>query len=137
MLMEIAPAGRWQFRLGRDILWVGNMEDEGADFGLLNHQDEFYDSLAHRGERSLAQRRSTGSGAIVTNFEERMVCASDSHRLGVYGWIKTENCGSATILLSVYNSRVGGEFALGCAVSSLFTRQMSGRSSMRSCRRRW
>lgn len=120
LVVGIAPAGRWQFRLGRDILWVGNMEDEGGDFWLLNQPDEFYDSLAHRGERSLAQRRSAGSGTIVTNFEERMVCPSDSHRRGVYGWIKTENCGSATILLSVYNSRVGGVRVGVCSIPALY-----------------
>ncbi|MGQ9678769.1 MAG: CapA family protein, partial [bacterium] len=119
MIMGIAPAGRWRFRLGRDILWVGNMEEEGAEFWLLNQQDEFYDSLAHRGERSLGQRRSAGSGTIVTNFEERMVCSSDSHQMGIYGWIKTENSGSATVLLSVYNSRVGGVRVGVCSIPAL------------------
>ncbi|NPV14772.1 T9SS type A sorting domain-containing protein [candidate division WOR-3 bacterium] len=115
-VVSITPAGAWQIRLGRDLLWMGNMEDEGASFWLLNQADEFYDSLAHRGARSLCQRRSAGTGTIVTNLEERMVCSADSHRLGVYGWMKTENCGSAVVVLNVYNSRIGGMRIAVCSL---------------------
>ncbi len=115
-VVSVTPAGAWQIRLGRDLLWMGNMEDEGASFWLLNQTDEFYDSLAHRGARSLSQRRSAGIGAIVTNLEERMVCSADSHWLGVYGWMKTENCGGAVVVLNVYNSRIGGMRVAVCSI---------------------
>ncbi len=119
MVMIVRPAGAWQLRLGRDLLWLGNMEDEGASFWLLNQADEFYDCQAHRGARSLCQRRSAGTGVIVTNLEERMACSLDSHRLGVYGWIKTDNGAGATVVLNLYNSRSGGMRVAVCSLPAV------------------
>ncbi|MCL6465768.1 MAG: CapA family protein [candidate division WOR-3 bacterium] len=119
MVMTVAPAGAWQMRLGRDLLWMGNMEDEGATFWLLNQADEFYDCQARRGARSLCHRRSAGTGVIVTNLEERMACPLDSHRLGVYGWMKTDNGAGATVVLNVYNSRSGGMRVAVCSLPAV------------------
>ncbi|MGQ9707758.1 MAG: CapA family protein, partial [bacterium] len=66
---SIRPAGAWQFRLGRELVWFGNMEDEGATMWLLNQADEFYDTIAWRGQRSLCQRRVPGNGVLITNLE--------------------------------------------------------------------
>ncbi|MCX7731657.1 MAG: CapA family protein [candidate division WOR-3 bacterium] len=107
-LTSISPAADWQFRLGRDLIWFGNMEDEGATMWLLNQPDEFYDPLARRGQRSLAQRRPAGTGTIITSIEERYPLPADSGDLTVYSWVRGENAGPANIRLNLYPSRTGG-----------------------------
>lgn len=117
-VFAVIPGSGWQFRLGRELVWFGNMEDEGATLWSLNQLDEFYDTVAVRGDRSLCQRRTAGSGAIITNFEERMVLG-DSQRLGVYGWVKGENAFDARVILNLYNSRVGGTRVGVCSLPAV------------------
>ncbi|MDH5186595.1 MAG: CapA family protein, partial [candidate division WOR-3 bacterium] len=109
-ILSISPSRNWQFRLGRELtwLWSGNFEDEGSSLWLLNQTDEFYDTIAFQGQRSLCQIRPMGSSPIITNLEERIVCYSDSTPYTLYGRIKTQNADSAGITVRFYRSRTSG-----------------------------
>lgn len=107
-VVSAAPGQNWQYRTGREVVWVGNFEDEGATLWLLNQADEFYDTVALEGRRSLGQRRAQGLAAITTGLEERMVCPSDTMRYTLFGAIRTENAESAGISVRFYSSRTGG-----------------------------
>jgi len=105
-VVSIAPPQNWQFRLGRDVVWFGNFEDEGSTMWLLNQPDETYDTIALRGRRSLRQTRSLGSGPIATDLENRMVC-SDSTHYTLYANIKTQNAKDAGAVAEFYTARTG------------------------------
>ncbi len=109
-IFNITPTRNWQVRLGRELTWFwsGNFEDEGSTLWLLNQSDEFYDTIAFQGERSLCQVRPFGTGSITTNLEERIVCYSDSIPYTLYGNIKTQNSDSAGIMVRYYRSRTSG-----------------------------
>ncbi len=114
-LVSIAPPGTWQYRLGREMtwLWFGNFEDEGSTMWLLDDTDEFYDdSVAFSGLRSLCQYRPTGSGAIVTNLEGRIVCYNDTASYTLYACIRTDNAREADVRVRFYTSRYGS-FSIG------------------------
>ncbi len=98
-----------QYRLGRELIWFGNMEDEGSTLWNVNSNDEWFDdSEAYRGQRSLTHRRTPTSGDnIVTNFENRIKINADN----VYtlaGWIRTQNGSDVTIEIRFYQSRTTG-----------------------------
>ncbi|NQV15592.1 CapA family protein, partial [bacterium] len=96
----------WQFRLGRELLWYGNMEEEGATQWNVNSTDEWYDlTQAHSGERSIGQHRSASSGDnVITNLENRIrLDASKAHHLA--GYIKVQNANNVTIEVRYYASR--------------------------------
>lgn len=101
------PTRNWQFRLGREMtwLWSGNFEDEGSSLWLINQSDEFYDTIAFEGRRSLCQVRDSGTSSITTNLEERIPCYSDSASYTLYGHLKTQNAESSGISVKFYSSR--------------------------------
>ncbi len=113
-LTSIEPPRAWEYRLGRDLIWCGNFEDEGSTLWDLNQLDEFYDSIAYAGERSLCQRRSFGAGAITTNLEERIPCYSDSIPYSLAVHIKTQNAADAGMSIRFYRYRTGSSL-LGTA----------------------
>ena len=102
-----APDGPdWDYRLGRELLWYGNMEDEGSTQWNVNSSDEWLDiSEAHTGERSIGQHRTPSSGDnVVTNLENRIRLDSDKkHHLSA--WIKTENGRDVTVQVRYYSGR--------------------------------
>jgi poly-gamma-glutamate capsule biosynthesis protein CapA/YwtB (metallophosphatase superfamily) len=107
-LQNLAPAGNWQFRLGRDILWFGNFEDEGCTMWLINQTDEFYDTAGYQGLRSFCQVRRPGSGQIVTNLEARIPCETVSSYYTLYGYLRTENAQRADMAVRFYASPTSG-----------------------------
>jgi len=114
-LVAIDPTSSWQYRLGREMtwLWFGNFEDEGSTMWLLDDMEEFYDdSVAYEGMRSLCQYRPTGSGAIVTNLEGRIICYADSLYYTLYACIKTDNARDADVRVRFHTSRTGS-YAIG------------------------
>ncbi len=105
---SVMPSGSWQYRLGREVVWFGNFENEGC--ALWNIGSSEYDSTVfHRGRRSLLQRRAAGSGTITTNFEKRNMSNAPSAKHSLYGHIKTLNANSATMRVKFYSSRSGSE----------------------------
>ena len=101
--------GNWQFRLGRQLLWYGNMEDEGSSQWNVNSADEWLDETqAVSGSRSIAHRRFPDSGDnIVTNLESRIKINADLDHT-IQGYIKTQNGGNVTIEVRHYRYRTTG-----------------------------
>ena len=120
-LESVIPSGSWQYRLGRDVVWFGNFEDEGCSLWNVTESNERYDTaVVHTGRRSLLQQRAAGSGSIMTGLEERLVCESDVGHYSLYGNIRTLNANSATMKVKSYNSRTGTEIGtadLGTSIS--------------------
>ncbi len=110
----IEPAGDYTFRLGREKIWFGNMEDEGCTLWNLNSGDENYcDTVAFAGQRSIQHRRDAGATSnIVTNFEKRIICRSDTAKYSLYGHIRTRHGKNVTIKVIYYEDREM-EFPLG------------------------
>jgi poly-gamma-glutamate synthesis protein (capsule biosynthesis protein) len=108
-ITNITPQRSWQARLGRDMtwLWFGNFEDEGSTMWLLNNVNEFYDTVAYQGTRSLSQIRPAASLPLITNLENRIICYSDSSRYTLYGYLKTENTSNSSIFVKCYSTRTG------------------------------
>ena len=107
---SIAGGSAREVRAGREVLWFGNFEDEGATMWNLNSSDEWLeDTLAHTGERCLCLRRYNTSGDnVVTDLEGRLPCDPDkSYTLG--GWVRTEDANDATIQVRFYRHRYSGE----------------------------
>ena len=106
-ITSINPTCDWDYRLGREIVWFGNFEDEGCSLWNVNSDDEWYDSTqVYEGVRSLCHRRYPDSGDnIITNFERRIKCHSDTTNYSLYGYIKTQNGADVTIQIRYYNSR--------------------------------
>ncbi len=102
---SISPSGSWQYRLGKEIVWFGNFEDEGCSLWDINSNDEYFDTLAFRNERSLCQHRSAGFASINTNLEKRLELYSDSDNYTLYGYIRTENADNSTIKCRLYETR--------------------------------
>ncbi|MBC8214463.1 MAG: CapA family protein [Candidatus Marinimicrobia bacterium] len=103
---EIVEITNADFRLGRELVWMGNFEDEGSSLWNANSDDEWLDGTeSFEGQRSLHHRRDSDSpDNIVTNFEKRVkVDAVKKHSL--YGFIKTQNCADVTIEIRYYDSR--------------------------------
>jgi poly-gamma-glutamate capsule biosynthesis protein CapA/YwtB (metallophosphatase superfamily) len=97
----------WQFRLGRDVIWSGNFEDEGSTLWLLNQTGEGYDTVAYRGQRSMRQKRPVLTSQMITNLEELIPCYSDSLSYSLYGLLRTENARNAGIVARFYDARPG------------------------------
>lgn len=109
-LYEIRPQPHpWRYRIGREVLWMGNFEAEGSTLWELDHADESIDeTIAHRGQRSLKQERPAGWVRLNTHLEKRLpIDATKPHT--VQGWIKTENAANATIHTRYYRWRTLGE----------------------------
>jgi poly-gamma-glutamate capsule biosynthesis protein CapA/YwtB (metallophosphatase superfamily) len=116
-ILSVNPYGNWQFRVGREIVWFGNFEDEGCTMWLLDHPDEFYDdSIFYAGARSLCQFRSQQNVTIATHFETRLPCYSDTTGYTICGYIRTDNGNNAEVMIRFYQSRTGG-YILGSATA--------------------
>lgn len=120
---DIQPPESYEFRLGRDEIWFGNMEDEGCTLWNLNSADETYcDTVAYSGQRSIQLRRESGAPYnIVTNFEQRIICLSDTLSFTLAGFIKTLNGKGVTIQIQYFADRENpvalGEENLGTTIS--------------------
>ena len=104
--LDIPEGTDWEYRLGRELVWYGNMEDEGATEWDLNSSDEWLDvSETFRGEQSIGQHRLPLSGDnVVTNLENRIrLNSSNKHQLAAY--MKTQNGRDVNVQVRYYNDR--------------------------------
>jgi poly-gamma-glutamate capsule biosynthesis protein CapA/YwtB (metallophosphatase superfamily) len=107
--VEVTGLSGAEVRVGRDLLWFGGMEDEGARPWNLNSSDEGYvTDVSHLGERSIRLRRATGAGDnVVTQLELRKpLDRTLAHSM--VGWIQTQNATDAAIQAQFYSQRSGG-----------------------------
>lgn len=100
--------GDWEFRLGRELLWHGGLEDEGASYWDLTAPDEYLDAgEAASGQRSLAIRRSAGQATAGSDQQGHLPCdPTKAHSL--LGWVKTANAGAASVQARYYVDRSTG-----------------------------
>jgi poly-gamma-glutamate capsule biosynthesis protein CapA/YwtB (metallophosphatase superfamily) len=102
-----APTGA-QFRLGREQLWFGSIEDEGANPWLLNSGDEGYNTdQSHSGVRSIRLRRQAGLDNVVTTLENRKPIDRNLP-YSVAGWVRTVDAGNTTIEGQFWTQRTQG-----------------------------
>lgn len=121
-LQYITPFADYQYRLGREMIWFGNFEDEGCTLWNTSNSNVFYDNeVAYEGQRSLCQIRSTGSGTLATNLKLRIKKYVNTDYT-LHGYIKTLNAGEANIQVRYYSTRTS-TFVLG---SELLTLPVSG-----------
>ncbi len=101
--------GQWEVRYGRELLWHGGFEEEGATLWDDNTADEWLDTAeAQSGQRSLALRRNPGDGAAVgTDLEKHLPCDPDKAH-SFLGWMKGSNAAAGNILARFYPDRYAG-----------------------------
>ncbi len=106
---HILPFGNYEYRVGRELVWFGNYEDEGASMWNINSSNEWFDdNTFYEGERSLCIHQNDYNGYnIITNMENRMIKRSDG-KYSVHGYIKTENAEDVTVQARFYQSRTSG-----------------------------
>jgi len=104
---SILSGEQYEFRTGRELIWWGNMEDEGCTLWNLNSSKESYcDTVSFAGERCIQHiRTENNSSNIITNFEERIICPSDEKKYSLCAYIKTNNGENVTIQVRYYESR--------------------------------
>ncbi|MEO0077909.1 MAG: CapA family protein, partial [candidate division WOR-3 bacterium] len=117
-IVQAGPGTDWQFRVGRELVWFGGFEDEGASMWLLDNADEFYDTVACRGSRSLCQVRRQGAGRIVTNLEKRLPARAGVPHT-VFASVCAENAESAAVEFRSYSSRSGGTMLAGYSTGTV------------------
>ena len=96
----------FEYRVGRDLLWFGNMEDEGCTLWNINNDNEYYDnSEKYSGQQSFCLNRNFQSGDnIITNLQHR-IKINDELSYGLLAALKTENANDAKIEVKYYSSR--------------------------------
>jgi poly-gamma-glutamate capsule biosynthesis protein CapA/YwtB (metallophosphatase superfamily) len=104
-LDEFLPDAEW--RVGRNILWWGNMEDEGAPQWDINSDNEWYDDfVSHSGARSLCLQE-TNNGTVRNYFVSRAPL-DDDYDYSIIGWMRTDNAAEANLQMRYYNHRTDG-----------------------------
>jgi len=104
-LSDYYPDAQW--RIGRNLLWWGNMEDEGAPQWDINSSGEWYDDLiVHSGLRSLRLHESNGDD--VYNYFVFRAPLDNDYEYSIMGWIRTTNAANANLQMRYYQNRSGG-----------------------------
>ena len=96
------------FRLGRELIWMGNFENEGSSLWNLNSDNEFLqDSIFRRGKISVSHIRNDNSPSnIITNLKNKFPFKNHlKHTL--HGNIKTQNAQNVDLQLRLAESRNG------------------------------
>ncbi|MFH0765139.1 MAG: CapA family protein [Calditrichota bacterium] len=107
-ILRIQPEAQeadWEISLGREILMVGGMENEGAAVWNYNSATEGRDSVVvHRGRYSsfLTRRQRQNDG--ITDLIQRIPATPDD-RLTLAGWLRITNGNNAGLLARYYQFR--------------------------------
>ena len=105
-VLSVEAEGAVEVRVGRELLWHGDMEDEGATFWNLNSNYEGYDAeVAHQGARSLRLRRDGGSVSTDLQGFPALLGGQD-YSLSI--WIRTQNANGANLSAQFYTGRGSG-----------------------------
>ena len=105
-LSELMANGPVEVRWGREILWHGGFEDEGADLWDVNTDDEtLVSDITHSGEQSLRLRRfSSASDQTGTDLEKHLPCDPAKQHSAV-AWMRAENASQARTMVRFYPDR--------------------------------
>ena len=97
------------YRLGRELIWMGNFENEGSSIWNLNSNSEFLqDSIFRRGTLAVTHIRDENSpNNIITNLENKFPFKNHlKHTL--HGNIKSYNGKNVTLELRLSEHRTSG-----------------------------
>lgn len=101
-----AVESRWRVRFGREILWVGSFEPEGAEVWNWNSAYEGRDSVQVRSGRfSAFLRRNANQQDVVTDLIQRIPLNIHGQRLTFGGWIRLQNARQAALAVRCYRYR--------------------------------
>ncbi|MDP7021765.1 MAG: CapA family protein [Candidatus Krumholzibacteria bacterium] len=105
-LVSVEGLSQWEVSWGREILWHGGFEEEGASFWDDNTADEWLDDTeSWKGQRSLALRRESGAGSSVgTDLEKHLPCDPEK-RHSARGFLKAQNADGAKMMFRFYEGR--------------------------------
>jgi hypothetical protein len=97
-------------RVGRELFWHGDFEDEGATFWDLNSTSETYDAtVAHQGTRSLRLKRTSANSGTVNTYFEGYPAALGGRDYSVVTWMKTLDAVNAGLGAMLYTGRGSGQ----------------------------
>lgn len=120
----IHPGGGWQARLGQECVWMGNMENEGADLFSLNLSNEIYDTIScHEGLRSIKITSSGNSESVP--LRNKMKWYDNSKKYTLHAWMRTRSSSSTNIDIQYYSSR---NSSYPYSTESLLSTPLSGNS---------
>jgi hypothetical protein len=119
-LNSIDVGSNWQFRVGREIVYHGNYEDEGCSEWNVNSSHEWIEELeVYEGDLALGMDNSYDAGDnYITNLEGRLKLYNDAD-YSLHGYIKTENAGDSEVQIRTYSGRTGGDYINMYGTSSL------------------
>jgi poly-gamma-glutamate capsule biosynthesis protein CapA/YwtB (metallophosphatase superfamily) len=108
-ILEIAGAADAEVRLGRELLWHGGFEAEGATLWSLDGSDEVYDeSVSHTGGRSLRQHRTPGNMGSISTALSGNLPTLGGVQFSLIGWVRTQNAADAAFSAHFFETRSGG-----------------------------
>jgi poly-gamma-glutamate capsule biosynthesis protein CapA/YwtB (metallophosphatase superfamily) len=109
----------WDVSWGREVLWHGGFEDEGATFWDVNTADEWLDeSQSHSGHRSLILRRhDDDTEPTGTDLEKHLPCDPSKRHSGL-AYVRAENASDAAIIARYYSSRYSSTPILSTDIGS-------------------
>ena len=100
----VNPGYGWQGRLGQECIWMGNMEDEGANMFNPNLSNEYYDTaVMHEGLRSL--RIEAVSSTQTVSLRNKMKWYNNTKKYTVHAWIKTSAAAGVNIDIQYFSNR--------------------------------
>lgn len=103
---NIKPYNDYKYRLGRELLWYGNFEDEGSTLWNTDIPSVKFDKeTVYQGERSLRLTSEPGSGSFYANKQERLRIFKPHRGFTLHGFIKTENAQDVNIEIRFYRTR--------------------------------
>ncbi len=103
---HIKPYSDYKYRLGRELLWYGNFENEGSTLWNTDIPGVKFDKeTVYQGERSLRLTSEPGSGSFYANKQERVRIFKPQRDFTLQGFIKTENAQDVNIEIRFYRTR--------------------------------
>ena len=104
-------AANCEVRFGREMLWMGNFEDEGSTLWDLDSDWEIIDNfITYEGEGALKLIRNAYQSSAVTVQLEKRFSFFEDEPYSICGRIKGINANNATVLQNYYSSRYSGGF---------------------------
>ena len=107
--VEIISPGGAEVRVGREMLWFGNMEDEGSsEWNLSNDHETYNEDYYVSGARSVRiQNEYDSPWDYESNLHHRK-SMDDDLSWSFVGWIMTQNAGNSMIEIEYWTQRGGG-----------------------------
>jgi len=100
----VYPGSGWQGRLGQELVWMGNMEEEGSTLFNPNLNNETYDTVYyHEGLRSLKIVASSGAESVP--LKNRMKWYDNTGKYTLHAWIRTRGATDVNVSISYFSSR--------------------------------